>query len=413
MYGSPFVAVAMGLDTLPVAGRMMLLAVLLSFALYGFLRVLPKEPGATLNVLYCKGALLSLVLVPVLVFVLDIRVPVPVQELVQLQTHWPGTIALSVLAIWFVGVVYHLSRLLADTRKTLQTAQATPLVDDAIEARARHWQQRLNLNAAIAIRAGGAEQAWHVGPLLTGQSCHVVLPAAAVNWPTGLQDVMLLGQLAQIQQSAWRWMMFGALVRVLYWPLPWVAKLATHFIEQWELPGLRLAASAYRDPDGWQRDVRNVEKRTAGLQKVPAAQPGALLRLPNTGAQWTPPQRERLVVRVGDTLIDDVKDKPRFEDKWADTKAQKRQKENDPHEQAYWLIAVASIFIGVATTLTQVPAAPEFEPQFLNIRWQDQMLPRMHEYAGEGGDNQAAQDKPVRAAAPSRLNPPAQEETDQ
>ena len=67
----------------------------------------------------------------------------------------------------------------------------------------------------------------------------------------------------------------------------------------------------------------------------------------------------------------------------AGTKANRREKERDPHEQAYWLIAVASILIGVATTLTQVPAAPEFEPRFLNIRWQDQMLPRMREYAEE------------------------------
>lgn len=387
MQWSPFVLVAMGLDTLPLAGRVLLLALLLSCALYGFLRLLPDDPEATLTVLYCKGALLSLLLVPGLIYVLGIRVPVPVEELTHLNTPWPAYVTIAVLTIWLVGFVYQLRRLMLDVQATRQAAMSTAPAPEAIEARSQHWQQRLNLQANITIHAGGAEQPWHTGALLQQQTQHVVLPAAAVNWPTGLQDVMLLGQIAQLQQGAWRWLMLGRLVQAMYWPLPWVGKLVTHFSVQLEVPGYRLAASAYRDPEGWQRDARNMTKRASTLQSVAAPKPGGLMRLPNSGKGWLPPRREPRSVRIGDTVVDDLK----FEEKWADTRTHRREKVRDPYEQAYWLIALASILIGVATTLTQVPRAPEFEPQFLKVRWQDQMLPRMRDYAG--GVDAAEQDE--------------------
>jgi len=73
----------MALDTLPAAGRILLLALLLSWGLFGFTRTLPGDSGSSLNVLYRKGALLALLLVPAMVYLLDIQVRVPVTELTR------------------------------------------------------------------------------------------------------------------------------------------------------------------------------------------------------------------------------------------------------------------------------------------------------------------------------------------
>ena len=96
---SPLAYVAMALDTLPIAGRMMLLALLLSGALYGFVRLLPHEPGSGLNVLYRKGALAALLFVPLGVYVFGVQVPVRVDQVVRLQTQLPSYVVYALAAI--------------------------------------------------------------------------------------------------------------------------------------------------------------------------------------------------------------------------------------------------------------------------------------------------------------------------
>jgi hypothetical protein len=113
-----------------------------------------------------------------------------------------------------------------------------------------------------------------------------------------------------------------------------------------------------------------------------------LLRLPNNGTGWLAPRPQVSTVGLHAALVDDLG----FEQKWAHTKAHRREKVRDPYEQAYWLIAVASILIGVATTLTQVPAAPEFERGYLNIKWQDQMLPRLRDYVEDADQQEGSQE---------------------
>jgi hypothetical protein len=355
----------------------MLLALLLSCALYGFLRVLPDETGTMVKLLYCKGALLALLLVPPLVYLLDIRVPVAVDEMVHVEAAWPRSATWALLAVWLSGGLFQLRRWARELWETRAAAGHLPQAPAALTERARHWQQRLNLYGVVALAAGGAEQPWHVGPLPGARRAVVVLPAAAVNWPASVVDVILLGQLAQLCQGGWRWLAFGRLVQALYWPMPWVGRLVEDLSAQFELPGQRLAAAAYRDPDGWQRDMRNMEKRAATLHAIPPSGSGALLRLPSSGTAWLPPHPQVGTVGLHAAVVDDLG----FEQKWAHSKAHRKEKVRDPYEQAYCLIAVASILIGVATTLTQVPAAPEFEPGYLNIKWQDQMLPRLRDYA--------------------------------
>ncbi len=364
---------AMALDTLPDYGRVMLLAFLLTLVLYGFTRLLPGQMGSTLQVLYRKGALLALIGVPLGVYLFNVQVPVPVDEFQAFSTPVPGYVASLFLLIWLLGVGYHANKALKVVRQTRAAAQQYPEAPVKIAARCQHWQKRLAYPQDVHVCTGGAEQSWHVGPGLSKSRAAVIcLPAAAVNWPAGLIDVLLLSQLAQIKQSQWGWLVFGRLVQALYWPAPWVSELlhelAKHLVE----PAERLAASAYRDNEGWARDVRSLAKRTDTLREISELEANGLLRVPSKGVTWLPPQPQVDRVRV-DGLV--------FEDKWAGTKRRMKDKTRDPYEQAYWLIAVASIVVGVSTTLTVVQRSPEFEPQYLNVKWQDQMSRRLYDDA--------------------------------
>ncbi|CAE7149479.1 GALNS [Symbiodinium necroappetens] len=313
--------IAMALDTLPDYGRVMLLAFLLTLVLYGFTRLLPGDMGSTLQVLYRKGALLALLGVPMAVYLINVQVPVPVDEYQSYSTPVPGYLAGVFLLIWLMGVFYHL-------RIAVGVVQQT--------------------TTALSEHTGGAEQAWHVG----------------------LVDVLLLSQLAQLKQSTWRWLVFGRLVQALYWPAPWVSELVQQLAQHLVEPAERLAASAYRDNEGWARDVRKLIKRTDTLQDIPALETRGLLRTPSRGVHWLPPKPQVDRVRVDGVV---------FEEKWAGTKRRRKDKIRDPYEQAYWLIAVASIVVGVSTTLTVVQRAPEFEPKYLNVKWQDQMVRRLYD----------------------------------
>ena len=366
----PFELIAKALDTLTSEGRIMLLAYLLTGALCGFARVLPKDPGSSLNVLYRKGALAALLLVPVSAYLLNVQVPVHVDEVVRFSTPIPGYVVWALAGVWGLGVLFFGYRLGRDLQATYAALRSLEVAHSKILSRAQHWQQRLNLKGEVRIVAGGAEHGWHVGWLLFKwrRPATVVLPAAALNWPTGVVDALLLTQLAQLQQGSWRWLAFARLIQVLYWPAPWVGGLVRGLAEHSELPGLRFAAAAYRDPEGWQRDVRNLSKRAATLGSVPLPTAGGLLRLPNSGQAWVPPRPQ-----VQTVMVDDVP----FEKKWAGSKRRKKDKERDPYEQAYWLIAVASLVVGVATTLTLKQRPPEFEPGFLHIKWQDRMVRRL------------------------------------
>ena len=216
----------------------------------------------------------------------------------------------------------------------------------------------------------------------------LILPAAALNWPTGVVDALLLTQLAQLQQGSWRWLLFGRVVQAIYWPIPWVATLVQQLTQHLRRPALKLAAAAYRDPEGWQRDLRNLIKRASTLKPIELPAAGHIIRLPNDGAK--PPLETPLrSVGIAPSLPKDIS----FEDKLAQVKRQKRARESDPYEQVYWLIAVASIVVGIASTLTLVQAPPEFEPQQLNIKWQDQMVRRIREfYDGEEAEARPSSD---------------------
>jgi hypothetical protein len=176
-------------------------------------------------------------------------------------------------------------------------------------------------------------------------------------------------QLAQLYQGSWRWLVFGRFVEAVYWPTPWVSTLVQQLVTHMQRPGLKLAAAAYRDPDGWQRDLRNLYKRLEGLSPIEVSSAASFIRLPSAD---TP-------VTIDSNLPSTSQQDDDFELKWQRTKRGRREKTRDPYPQAYWLIAMTSIVVGIASTLTLVEAPPQFDPEYLDIKWQDQMVRQVRE----------------------------------
>jgi hypothetical protein len=277
--------------------------------------------------------------------------------------------------IWLCGTAYSVLQLIRQwrlTRIAVQQGELVAEVNSKLLSRIEHWQRRISLPGVMSVRCGGGELPWHMG----GRS--LLLPAAALNWPTGVADVVLLKQLALIKSHSWHWLLFSQIVAAIYWPLPWVRQLTQTLIEHLAVSGASLAEAAYRDKEGWRRDLRSFNKRALTLTEPHVQHDDPLLRLPAiewgmTAPTGLPPRK------VGDPDAS-------FDEQWTVTKKRRAAKHRDPYEQAYWLIAVACLVVGLATTLTVVQTPPEFEPTFLQLKWQDQMSRRIKEY----GDEQTA-----------------------
>ena len=378
-----FQYLAMGLDTLPASGRVLLLAVLLSIMLYAFSKRLPAEAGSSINVLYRKGALVCLLAIPALVYLLGVQLPVYIDEMVYLQTQVPTYAVTGLWVLWWAGFVWALIRAAVKWRGTfskLDELTQAGLSPDKLGTRVQHWCRRVNYDRPTQVVCVGGEHPWH------GVDGRIVLPAAAANWPTGVVDIILLQQIAALKHRSLAWSVFGSFVACVYWPLPWVKRLGWQLSEHVAVAGSSLARSAYRDPEGWRRDLRNFSKRAETLDDLPHWEDDDLYRLPQV--DWQPPPTPALDAAPqldGQAVVDDA---PTFNEKWARTKERRAEKHRDPYEQAYWLIAVACLLVGVATTLTLVKTPPEFEPQFLQVKWQDKMGRRMRDYDDERGADQ-------------------------
>ncbi|MEM7097547.1 MAG: hypothetical protein AAF541_04745 [Pseudomonadota bacterium] len=364
---------AMALDTLPSVGRVFLLAGLLATALYGVTRFSSVRKDIRTAILFRKGALASLILVPVGVYITSIRMPVYVDEVARFNAVFPEFAAYLVVTIWLIVALYLSYRLRAGVRE-MQQIQMDQEVPEKLVKRLAHWKKRLGLQGKVDLCVAGGEHPWHTSLSYFARRYLVVLPAAARNWPMGIVDVCLLTQLAQIKNNDWEWVLFGRWVALVYWPLPWMHRLVGEFARDVVAPSQDLAGSAYRDPVGWQRDLKQASQRLETLKSPLDFEPESnRLR-----ALYTPEPD------ASPDLMEEF-DPEDFATRREISKARLRKKHHDPHEKAYWLIATACVVVGVASTLTIVKAPPEFEPKFLNIKWQDQMARRLKDYTDESG----------------------------
>ena len=379
-----FTQLAMALDTLPDFGRVFLLALLLTGALCGFARLMRGGKAGALSLLYRKGALLALIVVPAIVYLFDVKVPVPVVQVTRFAAIWPEYLAYGVLVVWLGGFLFSLAIILDHFRRTFRMSGSAAAVSGKLMTRVNHWHQRLGGTGSVRVICAGSEMPWHLGPVW-GSSV-IVLPAAAANWPVGVTDVLLLWQLAQTRQRCWLWAVVGRLVSAVYWFAPWVSRLSDDLVEELPLPAWALAQAAYGDPDGWSRNLRNAFSRCETLRAVSLSAAPRLLRLPA-------PNRipDNLSGRPGELgELSEVS----FDDRWQLAKRKHREKLRNPYEQAYWLIAVASILVCVTTTLTIRQAPPEFEPQYLNVKWQDQMMRRMFDHETPAASHHVEEERP-------------------
>lgn len=383
----------MGLDTLPLVGRVLLFAFLLA-ALFSLLtRVISNNPSRSMHILYRKGALVMLLVLPILLGLLNVQLPVHVPEVRSFSTRVPGSIAYAVLVLWLLVSIppaWRLWRRFATSRATL--AELPRIEESSGEKSARklvsrlvHWQKRLSLSGDYRLARNSGQIAWHEGRTLA-------LPRACLNWPTGLIDVVLLVQLAQLKQSNWKWLVYAEIMRVVYWPAPWVGRMVDELIALLPDASIQLARAAYRDADGWRRDMQGLLQRYENLGAP--SQVHFSLPVPSLAAALAPGVRAGSAdIHIGDARPNDHNDE--FNSKWQRAKLKRALKHFDPYERAYWLIAVATLVVGVATTMTVVREPPEFEPGFLEVKWRDQMGRRLTDQ-----DPNPAPD-PRRAARPS------------
>jgi hypothetical protein len=361
------------LDMMPAEGRLMLLALLLSVAFTVFARLLPISGSHALDIVYRKAVLIGLLAVPFAVYVFNVRLPVAVAEVTNVATDLPAKITWLLLAVWLGGVLFHISLLSKSLRVTRAAVGGGDDSAGSMRTRLQHWQNRLNYGREVRLLCVGSERPWHYGGQQSPIQPTVVLPAFALHWPNGVVDVMLLTQLAALKQRGWDWMMFGRLVQTLYWPAPWVRTLVDDLAGYLVGPALRLAAAAYRDPEGWRRDLRQYEQRVTTLDT--SVSDTHLQRLPFTG-----------VVEQDNQEVTHALSRPSFAQ--LDKRARERRKArlSDPHEQAYWLIAAASIVVATATTLTRVPTPPEQEYVPLLQQWETTMFRTIAEYEKDSND---------------------------
>lgn len=352
-----FELTAMSLDTLPSGGRIILLATLLSLALVGFTRVLSTKYGESMHILYRKAALLALIVVPFLVWLIDLRMTVYVEHARAFATDVPRYVTIAFLGVWVAGVIVQVYRL---GKRVGATVAGVPENDatEKLRRRLEHWQSRLNFRPQIRLKVAGGDYPWHSNEA-------IVLPAAALNWPLGVVDVMILLQLAQLKQRCWYWMLTGEFIACVFWFAPWVGRMKEQLRALLPHPAISLARAAYRDPDGWRRDFRALTQRIDTYTRI--------------GGEEDPLLRMELGLDTDDPKS--VSPPPPVEEshdaRWRVTKQKRWQKHFDPYERVYWLVAGASLVVAVFSTLTIERAPPEFEPRFLEIKWQERMEPRL------------------------------------
>ena len=358
-----FKVTAMSLDTLPHSGRIILLAFFLSLAFSGLSRILPVRYGDNTHILYRKAALLALIAVPLLVWLTQVRMTVYVEPAESFDPTIARHATAVMMSAWFMGVIVSVYRL---WQKFLATRADVPvnIAGEKLTKRLDHWRARLNIRRRPALMVEGAKAPWHCART-------IILPAAAFNWPGGVVDAMLLTQLAQIKQRCWPWMMFAQGVGCLFWFAPWVKKLAAQLCVRLPRPALSLARAAYRDPPGWRRDCLQAQRRLQTMTSVGDEQ-DSLLRLA-CGLQVDLDELEQVWSSQAAGVAP-----PRSEkDRWTRVRHRYWQRHFDPYERVYWLVAGASLLVAFLTTLTAERAPPAFEPEFLEIKWQDQMQPRI------------------------------------
>lgn len=320
-----------------------------------------------------KTALVALLLIPAFVWLVPAsRMTVYVEELNASETGL-RLLWLALLGLWLAGLLTTLAaraRLQLRLREELKTLPA--IDDEKLSNRLAHWQRRLGFDGTVSlVEAPGTEARF----LASGKL--VILPAAARHWPGNLQDVLLIVSLVHLQRGHRRWHRFGGLVSCLYWPVPWVQKLADNLIRDFQQSADRLAESCYRDRLGYDRALRQLAQRLM----LPAGQPAGRADPGAAAAPARPAITVRLTEAAGgyaralQQLLN-----PAAEPTWRlDALLSERSAEHqlawtDPYDRVVLFVgqAVFLAFLLTGTTLKERPPEIDYEYSFpFELLWKE------------------------------------------
>lgn len=131
----------------------------------------------------------------------------------------------AVLAIWMLGAVLTLLRLLAGLIGTQRVTSRETVSDPLLSQTVAQIQKELGLARAVTVRKTRAEGGLPV-PLTWGLfRPTLLLPPAFLEWPQERQRMVVLHELAHIQRADWLVQVLVQITLALYWfhPLVWWA----------------------------------------------------------------------------------------------------------------------------------------------------------------------------------------------
>ncbi|TNF87079.1 MAG: hypothetical protein EP301_07440 [Gammaproteobacteria bacterium] len=244
------------LDAIPDGAR----AALAAGFLIIFLRYFEQRiPGFEIQYgqSFRKTALVALLLIPAFVWLVPAsRMTVFVEELepavADIHPVW-----IALLLTWLVGVLTALTALFRAQLRARREISPLPVIDDEkLTNRLAHWQRRLGLEWTV-----GMVEVPGTAPRFFASGSLIAFPAAARHWPGNLQDVILIVSLTHLKRRHLRWHRIGKTVSCIYWPVPWVRRLADNLIRDLQRSADRLAESCYRDRLGYDRALRQIAQR--------------------------------------------------------------------------------------------------------------------------------------------------------
>jgi beta-lactamase regulating signal transducer with metallopeptidase domain len=345
------------LDAVPDGARAALAALLLVWFLRLFEIRIPRHE-VQYGQSFRKSALAALVVIPAFVWLVPAsRMTVFVEEL-EPSGMTSNPIWLVLLLLWLSGVLAAGIAFLRAQRCAAREMASLPVVeDDKLTVRLTHWRLRLGMETALVlVEVPGTD------PRFLSSGNRVAIPAAARHWPGSLQDVLLIVALAHLKRRHRRWHLIGQLIGCLYWPVPWVQRLADHLIQDFQQSADGLAESCYRDRMGYDRALRQLEQRLgspAGDRTAGAVEEAAD-RLP---ARITASLRDYLRSLLH--LLDPATEPPwRLDDLLLQRSSEQKLAWTDPYDKVVVFVGQAVFFSFLLTGATLEERPPEVDYEY-------------------------------------------------
>lgn len=344
-------------DALPVYIRAFFAGLLLCILLRFFESRIRAEE-VLYSISFRKTAFVVLLIIPLLVVLFPVgRVVVFVDELPQRSSSIPWG-WLLLLLIWASGFIATTGRLIHSYLNSYRKLKSLPTIsaDNKLTARLHHWQQQLGITLPLTLVQGTGP----AGRRLPG-SRQIVVPASALHWPAGSQDVLLIRELCELKVHHHAWHCLAQTVACCYWPLTWVPRMHNRMSADFHLAADALAESCYRDPLGYDRALQQIARNQmpATASRAESATDASVTRM-----QQLLNRLQRYRDAVASLWQPETIPELDFEQLFAARAIRDRQRKTEPYDKVFWFIGQA-VFVALLVsgpTLRQTP--PEIEQDF-------------------------------------------------